>query len=303
MNIYSCVDLENIDKILVVFLSCYLNSSRPLDLKFYLLVDKKFNNNDISHKIPFLLKNNLNIKYINKVELDQEGWMNIITEFTEYFYKASSHCNHIMNFSRFFIFTYFPELERAIYLDWDMIVRGNVFELLEDYNTNKFIAASHYLNIKLFNNIFKNYNSVYKCKITLTLANNIINDFALILKKKNFNYVNLPGFNAGFYIVSKTDFNKEILQRLIKRLILIQKKNCIFKHGTQTILNLLTIGNIKLVNSEWNMQKKGRNAFKIYHWAGQIKPWEKNDPIWVEYKNIYEKFIKLNKEKTLVNNN
>lgn len=65
----------------------------------------------------------------------------------------------------------------------------------------------------------------------------------------------------------------------------------------------MTIGNIKLINSEWNMQKIGRNAFKIYHWAGQIKPWEKNDPIWVEYKNIYEKFIKLNKEKTLVNNN
>ena len=47
MNIYSCIDLKNIEKILVLFYSCYINSSDKSQLKFYLLVDEEFNKNAI----------------------------------------------------------------------------------------------------------------------------------------------------------------------------------------------------------------------------------------------------------------
>ena len=51
MNIYSCVDFKNIDKIIILFNSVYLNAdkSKREQIKFYILVDDK---PILNHKIP-----------------------------------------------------------------------------------------------------------------------------------------------------------------------------------------------------------------------------------------------------------
>ena len=58
MNIYSCVDSKNIDKIFVLFYSCFLNTTNKDSLKFYIVTDR--NSYDISN-IPN------NIKHIIKI--------------------------------------------------------------------------------------------------------------------------------------------------------------------------------------------------------------------------------------------
>ena len=114
MNIYSCIDNKNIDKIIVLFYSCYINCSQKDKLKFYLLVESEFDYQNVN--IPDVLKDILFVKGLDYYELEKSGWINIINDFNKYFYIQGSKCKHIMNFARFFIFKFFPEIERAIYL-------------------------------------------------------------------------------------------------------------------------------------------------------------------------------------------
>ena len=217
-------------------------------LKFYLLIDKNLNVQELDNLIPFQLKDKLKIKSINFDELSEEGWLEINNDFSKYFYKQSNACNHIMNFSRFFIFKYFPEIERAIYLDWDMIVKGDFNELLESYNQDKFIVSKHCQNRNFYKCIFDVQ------KTSLYFRN--INDLKLFLKKSvntitnsKCNATGGKSFNAGFYIVSKNDFEENKLKKLINLMIKYQKKHNILLHGTQTILIFLTLNNISFVNS------------------------------------------------------
>ncbi len=299
MNIYSCVDSKNIDKILVLFKSCYYNSSEKEKLKFYLLVDE-MNTNVI---IPSELE--LEIRPLNFDFLNNEKWLEINNEFSKYFYKQGAKCNHIMNFCRFFVFEHFPEINTAIYLDWDMIVQDDIFKLYEYYlmcnNNDKFIVAESikwksiahnilnydeivgsYFNGKIINASVKSLKLI-KPRInklweeSINKFENIINDnlsFKTNLNKKT--------FNAGFNIVNKNIFNLESLRKTILILINIQKVHKCFRFGTQVIMNLLT-DNIEFVESKWNYSDLSSS---IIHWSGPSKPWDTNDEIWLKYKNI-----------------
>ena len=64
MNIYSCVDNTNIDKIIALFNSVYINANveKKENLRFFLLVD------NIPENIPFIpeyLENKLDIRKKN----------------------------------------------------------------------------------------------------------------------------------------------------------------------------------------------------------------------------------------------
>jgi len=302
MNIYSCVDIKNIDKIFIVFTSCYLNASNSDKLKFYLLVDEEFSYDEIKNKIPIFLQNKLHIKSLNYQQLEKDGWLNINEEFSKYFYKLTTGCNHIMNFARFFIFDYFKEIDRCIYLDWDMIVRGNVLELQQYYDSNNFIVASHCQNAKMYNNTLDiNHNDTNFIK---KYSPNIFAKINYLRPYIDKNFLISPSFNAGFYIVSKSDFNEIKLKSVIKNLIVNQKQNNNLIYGTQTILNFLTYPDINFVDKKWNTftsnRKEIKDNFKIFHWNRLEKPWITKDPIWLEYFNIYNNFIKLNKEKELL---
>lgn len=298
MNIYSCVDSKNIDKIIVLFYSCYINSSKKDKLNFYLLIDEEVNFNDI----PSCL--NLKIKVI---KLNNE-WKNIHEQFEKYFYKQSSHCKHIMNFARFFIFDYFPEIDRIIYLDWDMIVQTDIFKLEEYYNKNNLVVAETqkdkyfggncvFLNIvdayHLKNIELKKYYLLLKNKQSIAgithntknLKKKYINTITNTLNKNNI-YINLNNktFNAGFFITSKDIFNSEYLMNLIKNIINIQIKHNYFRFGTQVIMNLLS-NNIIFVNEDWNKNDES-NTTNIIHWINKTKPWCNDNPIWFKYKNL-----------------
>ena len=124
MNIYSCVDVLNIDKIFVLYYSIYKNTKNYNKLKFYIITDEKPKN-----KIPEFLKGKLKIGVIRY----DNYWSNIISSFNDNFYKRASWCKSNLNFARFFIFYLFPEVERFIYLDWDMVVQDDIYNLYEYY--------------------------------------------------------------------------------------------------------------------------------------------------------------------------
>ena len=105
MNIYSSVDNTNIDKIICLFNSVWINSNKDKrdELRFYLLVDK------IPEEIPYIpdnIKERLEIKGLN---LNDE-WKNLLNNFNNTFYKKSNWCKNDMNFARFVIFDHFENV-------------------------------------------------------------------------------------------------------------------------------------------------------------------------------------------------
>lgn len=310
MNIFSCVDNNNIDKIFVLFYSCYINSSKKDELKFYLLVENEI---DETFVIPDVFRDNLKIKNLDKDYLKENGWSYFIEEFSKYFYLDGHKCNHIMNFSRFFIFELFPELDRVIYLDWDMIVEKDIFTLQEQYNTDKLIVADannfRFSRYGLVGNIINLTKEEYQklfpslAKIKIGCIKDTKNELKEIYLKYNNILKKITGyndlkfnksFNAGFFIVSKETFENDNLIKLINKLIIEQKENKTFRFGTQIIMNLISLKNIDFVDMRWNNKPSNNNY--ITHWNGLNKPWESNDELWINYLNLFKSHkIKENK--------
>ncbi len=267
MNIYSCVDHENIEKIFVLFYSIFRNSNNFTKLKFFIITDKI-----PECEVPEFLKNRLKIGILKF----DEYWLNVLEKFNDNFYQKSIWCKSNLNFARFFIFFLFPELDRVIYLDWDMIVQEDIYSLFEYYNANSMIVSK-----------LKNQNSVKK---------NIINEnktvpSSILLNIQNKFKTNLmsESFNSGFYIVSKDHFEINKIDRLINSLISIQIKSKPFKFGTQVVMNLLT-NDLIFIDYKWNTNIVAKDS-KIIHWCGKKKPWNTQDKIWYKY---YDDFTRLN---------
>lgn len=291
MNIFSCVDYQNIDKIMVLFYSVYKNSTKPDDLNFYLIVDK-----DIDYEFPNFIKDKIKMK---KLELN-DIWNEIYNDFSKYFFVGSGHCNNLMNFARFFIFDLFPEIDRIIYLDWDMIVKSDIFKLESNYLSDKLVYSQNKtLYKKLLYNIFNYYDYYDKLsKIVFNYKGNPIKIYPTEKKIKNYfkKYtdrlnvdIEKDAFNAGFFIVSKDHFNLTKLEQIFLKLIEIQKEDPVFCHGTQIIMNLIDTKYEK-ISYLWNNNKNKKESY-IFHWKGAQKPWIIKDPLWIKYKNELDNLI------------
>ena len=86
MNIYSCVDSKNIDKLIVLFYSCFLNSTNKQSLRFYIITD----DDSYNINIPLELKELITIK---SIKFDDK-WHQILNEFNQHFYKDSIWCKN-----------------------------------------------------------------------------------------------------------------------------------------------------------------------------------------------------------------
>jgi len=310
MNIYSSVDNTNIDKIICLFNSVWINSNKELrnKLKFYLLVD------ELPDNLPYIpdeIKERLNIKPLN---LNNE-WIYLLNSFNSTFYKKSNWCKNDMNFARFLIFNHFPEIDRFVYLDWDMIVQEDIFKLEDYYNNKENMIIAECGKETIFSNIFteefrlqKNYQSLFikseLLKIKYHRGYKLLSNF-IENPEKSFR---IQGFNSGFYIVSKYHFEENYMRKLLKKLITVQKKYNCFNFGTQVVMNLMHVNERIYIDRSWNtLPKDDCSNIKIIHYNGRKKPWNVNehrkiDEIWEKYyfdlypeeKESYEK--KKNKE-------
>tara|TARA_B100001093_G_C26851357_1_gene1025315 strand:- start:3181 stop:4098 length:918 start_codon:yes stop_codon:yes gene_type:complete len=305
MNIYSCIDNKNISKIFVLFYSVFINCSNKNKLNFYLLIENNIDEIELNALIPNFLEGKIKIKSLESLSIKK--WHNTIKEFNKFFYIQGHKCNNIMNFARFFIFLAFPEIDRFIYLDWDMIVHTDILNLEKEYEKNELIVANS-INFD-FSTIVGNISNLSKRNFSILNAKKIIDSSIFkidykkikndIIKKYDAIIYNVTShknsakdksFNSGFYIVSKKMFDQESLYNLIHKLILIQKKEKVFRFGTQVIMNLLSIKNVIFVDYKWN-NKPDINNF-ISHWNGGDKPWESKDELWMKYFN--EMTLKVN---------
>jgi lipopolysaccharide biosynthesis glycosyltransferase len=281
MNIYSCVDSKNIDKLIVLFYSCFINCSKKDNLNFFILTDS--NDYDIP-RIPLDIIDNVTIK---TVEFN-DRWMTLLNDFNNNFYQDCSWCKSNMNFSRFLFFKVFPDIDRAIYLDWDMIVTADIYDIEYAYNSTNDMVISRINERSIYQNIFNaSFKGNLYSKNTLKIKS--------VLEQLNTNskkICTLSHFCAGFFIVSSIHFEELYLIDFIQNLINIQEKYRCFNFGTQAVMNLMHLDNRLYVSKLWNYTPDPHiiDTIKIIHWNGKDKPWtdkdNKRNSIWWKYYDL-----------------
>jgi lipopolysaccharide biosynthesis glycosyltransferase len=268
--VFSC-DKNQFVGLIAMIHSILVHSTQHTRLKFYFLVDK-----DEKHILEKLLEgkfnenssNNFSINYkVKEMIPDSEILDNIRVE-----HKGFGIVNNL-NFARFTFPDVFPELDKILYLDADMIVNEKIELLYDNCNISKtpFYAV---------------------CNDTIETSH----DFKDTYQQLNLNPKSLY-FNAGIYCTSLNYWRKNQTKKNIIDIMKKHKnsKKPLFKFGTQPILNLAFIDNKESLPKEWNTSKMGSfnninkellKKAKIYHWSGPNKPWKKKG----YYKYLWDKY-------------
>jgi lipopolysaccharide biosynthesis glycosyltransferase len=263
INIVMSCDKNQFIGLIAIVNSIIQHTNEETKLFFNFLVDvneKKILDNLIRDKLK--LK-----KYIIKeIEIDKNITNNIRV-------NRDYNIKNNMNFARFNFHNEFPNLDKIIYLDVDMIVKAPIEEL---YYT---CMDSMYPLSAVGTRNFRNSDDIYEeCKKMYNLKN-------------EYSY-----FNAGVYFTSLQYWRKNGVKDKIIEIMKKHKKSekGLFKLGTQPILNIVFANNFQILDKSWNTEGLGYkkvkpeiiNKAKILHWTGKQKPWLKNG----RYKNLWEKY-------------
>ena len=175
------------------------------------------------------------------------------------------YMSNVMNFSRFHLGELYPTLGKVVYLDTDVIVKGDISEL---YDSTPVGGVEDFMFAAV---PFSNFYHLGGFDQTSPLLKSL--DFSK------------DAFNAGVYVTDLGEWNRRSILPHIRLIMLAHKEaqNPLFGFGTQPILNLIFYESFYKLAPSWNFVDLGcrphldRNpAFhtaKILHWSGLQKPW------------------------------
>lgn len=155
---------------------------------------------------------------------------------------------------RMFIADLFPGYDRAIYLDSDTIVEGDVSELYDVELADNLVAAAHE-QVMLQTDVYGNY--VEKC---------------LGIDRNTY-------FNAGMLVINCAEFRtRNILSSFVK---LLKEYNFVVTQD-EDYLNLLCKDRVHWLGQEWNCEIFGNISVpeaeqKLIHYIMSSKPWRYAD--------------------------
>lgn len=277
--IFSC-DIKYIIPLITIINSIITNTSSQNKLRFNIVCD---DTNKIIKGLQLLKKKhssyNFTFNCISlKRSLDQAEF-NFLSRVS---YSDHPHTDSIYNFCRFWFDKLFPELDYIIYLDIDMIIEGDIFELANfKFNNTYFFAA-----------VLGTITREYRIK-DMNIDKSILQEFKI-------NNNNLS-FNAGLYVTSLFYWRKYKISEKIKDLMMRRYRNQgLYKLGTQPPLNILFYNKIiNITDNNWMVSTLGhRNVHKFAkdsiekkqakccHWTGKFKPWNTS-----RYREIYLKYL------------
>lgn len=263
INLVISCDQNQFIGLIAVVNSILIHTKSENRLHFYFLVNK--NEKLILNK---LINKYFKINYFIKEIYDDKILLNNIKV------NIDNNIKNIMNFSRFNFHINFPNLDKILYIDADMIVKAPIEYLYDTCDINKYpFYAVSFKNIKLSDDIYKEG-----------------------IKKFNLD-INENYFNAGLYITSLNYWKQNNIK---KNIIYIMKehkkfKKGYFKLGTQPILNIAFHKKFKTIDKRWNstnlgyknnLKKKYLDNAYVLHWTGKKKPWSK-DGLYKDYWNEY----------------
>ena len=168
---------------------------------------------------------------------------------------------------RLFISEMFPKIKKAIYIDSDTVIQGDVSELyrvdLQDYYVGACVEK-----VMVDTPVFRNYV-----------------ERAIGISANKF-------FNAGVMVINCVKFRKEfVLDRFIDLLNVYK----FVVTQDEDYLNVICHGKVKFIDQRWNVQTYGTPYFpadkaKLIHYIMQNKPWHYRDCI---YEEVFWKYAKM----------
>lgn len=266
MNIFFCVNNTYAEHLLVTIISI-LENNLEQNIVFHVL------SSDFSDESKMMLENtlkkyrNFEIKYIavnKKYFIDSNLKNNIEYISLETYY-------------RYIIADIAPNLNKALYLDADLIVNGNLYELYNVDLENNYCAGVKDKFIE---------ETDYKHKLGMSLNEIYINAGVMLL-------------NLGK--LRKDHMSIKLLNNTIKLAEQIEYQD-------QDIINITFRERIKEVDSKYNFassnvirEKQKIKEAIIIHYTGPIKPWNNNckhklRKLWKKYYNIMLVLQGRNKE-------
>lgn len=170
----------------------------------------------------------------------------------------------VMNFARFYLNEIYPDLEKYVYLDADIIVQGDIAELFRLATLERHALAAV---------------PVSRFGAWDGFAGDSVHLRHLDPEQ--------PVFNNGIYVSDSRKWrDQDILPTLEGWMRRHRESLEDFVFGTQSIMNLAFHGNFELLPPEWNVRPLGDDEAniperalkegKILHWAGRRKPWHPN---------------------------
>lgn len=199
------------------------------------------------------------------------------------------HRNPLLSYAKIFISKINPDLEgRWIFLDDDIIVQGDIFELANASITEDNIGVfSHECDV-----ISKQYNSLGNKYIKyLNLQNSH-------LKALNI-HPNTCVFSLGVYVLNMTAWNNQKITEQLEHWIDLNGKERIFNEpGPLPPMLVVLYNKTTPLDPSWHVHHLGvssgsrySRAFlkkaKLLHWDGHFKPWGKR----TTYTDLWDKYF------------
>ncbi len=219
---------------------------------------------DYNYRI-IVLNTGLCAENIAKVKLNEHpGFVIDFIDISKHLENIKSHFKNVYHFSivtyyRLFIASLFPQFDKIVYLDCDLVVLGDISRL---YNT------------ELSDNILGVVSDQYVCN---TKEFRAYAEKAIGVNPDTY-------FNAGVLVISLEQFRKNNIES--KFISLITEHDFDLLDPDQAYLNYLCFGKTHILPNGWNKAPTEitcEGDKNIVHYALYKKPWQYNDVIDGEY--------------------
>lgn len=253
INIVLAINDNFVGQASALIMSIYKNSKKDSELRINIL------HSDVTKKhqdiIKDMVKDMETISELNFIDMKQFVSNKTLDKFMHG--TALAHLTP-ESYYRLFTPTIFPQYDRILYLDSDLIVCEDLTKL---YNTNiddLYVAAVS--------------ESQYFFKSTLMLNNKKIKAEDYLINKLNIH--NKSYFNTGVMLLNLDKMREDNIQ---EKSITFLSKNYPLACCDQCVLNAILNGKVKFLDQKYNIfysHFPGKNiSISIFHFAGSHKPW------------------------------
>ncbi len=198
--------------------------------------------------------------------------------------KCYSTAINYLNYSRYYLHQLFPDLNKIIYIDGDVIVQGDISNLYQTYFPNPnhiFLGA-----VDGYVNQLKYFNHNHSIKLPQIQKTKI--------------------FNAGVYITLLNQWRQKNIDKVLEEWIyknISEPDKLLYFCGTEPPLNLVFSEDKRLkIDTKWNFIHKWESKYNkkqnlkyqdayMIHFKGSKKPWRKEckpkwNKLWKKYANL-----------------
>lgn len=264
-------------KIIPIFFATDDNYAKYLAVTLQSIICNS-NTKDYFYKI-YILETNLDKKFLPAFqsicgEFGEVEYVNVKKQIKVFQSKLSIRDYYTCaTYYRLFIMEMFPQYDKAIYLDCDMIVKGDISKLYNTNITNKLVAAVAD-QVVLMNDQFGMYPE-------------------LILNISRNRY-----FNAGMLVMNLDQFRKQDIYNKFINLLTVRSFPVA---QDQDYLNLLCKGQVRFLPFSWNKAPTkigliSERCVKLIHYNLGDKPWKTDNVLFGEYFWKYAKMTSFYEE-------